>query len=627
MNLFIYIVEIVVGIGFIIFIHELGHFITSKMIGVRVRRFYLGFAPKIPIGRRKIPLRLFAFKYGETEYGVGLLPLGGFVDIEGQDPTRKLKGTPDEFLSKSAGQRALVFVAGSAMNAISAFLLFLIAFAIGVSFIRPVVGTLKEGSPAWRAGIRTGDLITAVNGKPIEEFQEFWTEVALLAEGEKAYIEVERNGERLKFEMVPERDPLGRGMSVGISQITNRIEDIMEGSPASRAGIQPNWRLMEVEFFDRMMELRSAKGITSPIDFQEILLNRCRGGEEVTLHFLIDEETGERRSITIVTERHPGYKKIFRLGITPAESMRVKTVRATEKETSPLREGDLIVRANGIKVYSALQLEKISYGAEEVELLVAQADGTETKISIGGKRLRELLEDALLFERASAEREPVCGFVMPDMPAARIGLKPGDRVLSFNDIEVKTFAELAQLVSRTQGAEAKIVWLTPEGVRKEALVAPIPANVAMVGLIFGPLRFIKQCSIFSAVSLGLKRTCLWAKRVFLVLRSLFYEKTVSPKHLAGPVGIISTSFMVARLGLGTFIYFLALISINLAIVNLLPIPILDGGHLLFLGIEKLKGSPLAPKTQVTAQLIALMFLFALIIFVTYNDIARLVTMP
>lgn len=632
MSVFIYIIQIVVGIGFIIFIHELGHFITSKMIGVHVRRFYLGFAPKIPLGKIKVPLRLFAFRHGGTEYGIGLLPLGGFVDIEGQDPTQKRRGTPDEFLSKSAGQRALVFVAGSLMNAISAFLLFVVAFAIGVSFVQPVVGTVRRGSPAWCAGIYPGDTIISVNGRPVEEFQEFWTEVALLPPGEEATVEVERDGKRMKFEVLPERDPLGRGMSIGITQITNRIENVMEGTPAESAGIKPGWRLVGIEYFDRMMGSRVKEEIESPDEFQRILLNRCRGGEEVTLFFLTDDGVSSVRSVKLVTERHPGYRKIFRLGITPAESMRIKSIRDAERTVPSvphLREGELIVKADGEEVYSTLQLEKMSYRTEEIELILISSEGeeaTERRVRLKGEILRSLLKEGLLFTEPM-EYEPICGFVMPNMPAERIGLRPGDRIVSFNGRKVKTFSGLAQLVIANGDKEAEIEWITPDGGRRKAKVRPMSANVARVGLVFGPMRFVKRCSIISAVSLGLRRTCLWAKRVFLVLRSLFYEKTVSPKHLAGPVGIISTSFMVARLGLGTLIYFLALISINLAIVNLFPIPILDGGHLLFLAIEKVKGSPLSPKTQAAAQFIALIFLFALIVFVTYNDVARLITMP
>ncbi|MCX7703706.1 MAG: RIP metalloprotease RseP [Planctomycetota bacterium] len=627
MDVLLYIVQIVVGVSFIIFVHELGHFVACKIIGVKVRRFYLGFAPVIRIGKKKIPLRFFAFTLNGTEYGVGMLPLGGFVDMEGQDPSQKRKGLPDEFLSKKASQRALVFVAGSAMNALSAFLLFALAFSIGVSFSSPLVGSVEPGSPAWQAGFKAGDMIVSVDGVAVDEFQEFWTNVALLPEGRRTKIELLREGKRLSFEVEPRKDPLGRGMSIGVSNITNIIEEVVKESPAAQASIEPGWYLVGVEFYDSALDAFVKREIKTPEEFQSLMQNRCRGGDPVSLH-LLKKETNETKTVNLVAATHPASKSVYRLGIVAASNMRVAAVvKPQGTEEIILRENDRLLEANGISLYSLLQLESLCHQSKNMERrieLFIERQGERLTVKTEGETLWKQVSEWVMFE--AARDEPVCGYVMPNSPASRAGLEVGDRIVMFGGKKVERFSQLAQLVTENGAREAEVVWQKPWGEEKRAKITPTQANVAMVGIVFGPQRFIQRTGIVPAISLGLKRTYLWGKRVFLVLRSLF-EKTVSPKHLSGPVGIFSVSFIVARYGIGTLIYFLALISINLAIVNLFPIPILDGGHLLFLGIEKIKGSPLSAKVQTAAQLAALVFLFALIIFVTYHDVARLWTMP
>jgi regulator of sigma E protease len=625
MDVLLYIVEIVIGVGFIIFVHELGHFIACKIIGAKVRKFYLGFAPSITLGKKKFPLRLFKFTHNDTEYGIGLIPLGGFVDIEGSDPTQKLKGNPDEFLSKPPGKRALVFAAGSIMNAISAFVLFAIAFSIGVSMTSPIAGSVEPGSPAWRAGMKAGDLILSVDGTPVEEFQEFWTNVAFLPEGVPTKIEVLRDGERLSFEIVPRKDPLGRGMSIGISNITNIIEDVIKDSPAAKESIGAGWRLVKVEYNDALLGIRSEREIRAPDEFQVLLRDRCRGGDELVLH-LKKEENGETRVVKLTAATNPASKSIYRLGIIAPEAMLVSAVSCTAGDEFPLKEKDRLLSANGVELYSTAQLEKLCIENTEIELLIKR-DDAQANIRVDAKKFWRWVYESVIFETPTDNPrldQPICGYVLPNSPAQRAGLEIGDRIVSFGGIEVKRFSQLAQLVTENGAKETEIVFEKPTGEKRRAKITPIPANVAFVGLAFGPIRFTQRTDIFSAISLGLKRTYLWGMRVFLVVRSLF-AKTVSPKHLSGPVGIFSVSYIVARYGIGTLLYFLALISINLAIVNLFPIPILDGGHLLFLGIEKIKGSPLSVKAQMAAQLASLVFLIALVIFVTYHDVARLWT--
>ncbi len=625
-----YIVEIVLGIGFIIFIHEMGHFFAAKWIGARVRRFYLGFAPRIKIAGRSIPLRLFAFKRGGTEYGVGLVPLGGFVDIEGQDPSKPLKGTKDEFLSKKPWQRAVVFVAGSFMNAASAFVLFVIAFAVGVSFVKPVIGGLEPGGAAWRAGLAPGEHVVAIDGEPVEDFQELWTRIALGAEGVPVVLTVEGDGGRRDVTLKPEPDRQGRGLSIGVTSVTTRVEAVMDGSAAERAGIEPHWRLRAVTLDDRLFGVRRAVRIRQPGDFRALLALHVNAGDSLLLEF--DTESGPR-TVTVTTDAHPGTEKTARIGVLVAENMTIRAIRLGSPLSEWLKSGDRVRAVAGREVYCpagllAAALEAASGAAPSPVPVEVVRAGAPVTMKIDAELLARRLESDLAFESwpAGMRPPPVIGFVRKGSAAEAAGLTPGSRIVELGGRPVAEFADLVDAVRATGGRPAPISWVTPDGGKRNGSISPKPSGLARVGLAFGPERFVYRASLFSAVALGVKRTLLWAKRVFLVIEGLF-TRTVEPKHLSGPVGIISVSYIVARFGVGTLIYFLALISINLAIVNMLPIPILDGGHLLFLGIEKLRRRPLSLKTQTIAQLAGLAFFIFLILFVTYHDIARLIRMP
>ncbi|MCB2229261.1 RIP metalloprotease RseP [bacterium] len=158
------ILAFVFTLGVLIFIHELGHFAVAKWVGIGVERFSVGFPPYI-----------FNWRRGGTAYSIGLIPLGGFVKMKGENPDEESTGAKDEFMSKSVGQRAAVIFAGPFMNYVLA--VFLI---IGVFYLsgRPVyddsvsiVGEVAENGPAMEAGMVTGDHIIAVDGQPVTSFE------------------------------------------------------------------------------------------------------------------------------------------------------------------------------------------------------------------------------------------------------------------------------------------------------------------------------------------------------------------------------------------------------------------------------------------------------------------------
>lgn len=195
------------GLTFVIFVHELGHFLVAKACGVKCEKFYIGFdffEIPIPFTPWKIPRALVKFQWGETEYGIGSLPLGGYVKMLGQDddPTKaeaeaertrivhEVPGQPPQvtldprsYPAKSVPQRMAIISAGVIMNLIFAVLLAAAAYHLGVKEIPAVVGYVAPGSPAWQVGLVPGSKILQVGegGRPYEHlrFEDITTALAL----------------------------------------------------------------------------------------------------------------------------------------------------------------------------------------------------------------------------------------------------------------------------------------------------------------------------------------------------------------------------------------------------------------------------------------------------------------
>src|SRR5438552_4903749 len=154
-------------LGVLVFVHELGHFLAAKRVGIRVLKFQLGFNPTI-----------ISFRRGETEYGIGALPLGGYVKMAGENPDDPRTGNSDEFLSKSKWERFQVLIMGPVMNIVLAFVLTAIVLYQGVEKGAyedqpPVVGVVATGSPAARSDIQPSDRIISVAGHDVNTWEQF----------------------------------------------------------------------------------------------------------------------------------------------------------------------------------------------------------------------------------------------------------------------------------------------------------------------------------------------------------------------------------------------------------------------------------------------------------------------
>lgn len=177
----------IVEVGILISIHEFGHFIMAKRMGVRVDQFSLGFGPKI-----------FGWKKANTEYSICIIPLGGYVKLSGDNP-EEFKGQPDEYLAKSVRQRAGIVICGPLLNYLFAFICFWLVFFLGFPNLSCRVGDLVENFGAQEAGIQVGDKIIAVDGQEVRLWQELQGIINKKKEGQVVTILILRNNEQLKI--------------------------------------------------------------------------------------------------------------------------------------------------------------------------------------------------------------------------------------------------------------------------------------------------------------------------------------------------------------------------------------------------------------------------------------------
>jgi len=212
-----------VVLGILVLVHEFGHFIAAKKVGVRVEKFSIGFGPKI-----------FSVKKGDTEYLVSWIPLGGYVKLAGDEPGEKIKGERWEYLSRSVFDRFKIIFAGPALNYALAFIIFSVIFMFGSPTMTTEVGSLLKDYPAETQGIRVGDKVLAVNGKKIKYWEDM-TELIHKHSSGPLVLTVERSGNIRDMKISPRmrviKDIFGKETTVSLVGIgpSQRIENVKYG--------------------------------------------------------------------------------------------------------------------------------------------------------------------------------------------------------------------------------------------------------------------------------------------------------------------------------------------------------------------------------------------------------------
>ncbi len=227
--------------------------------------------------------------------------------------------------------------------------------------------------------------------------------------------------------------------------------------------------------------------------------------------------------------------------------------------------------------------------------------------------------------------EPVVGKVQQDAPAGKAGIMEGDRVIEINGAQIKTWEDMADHIMGSNGKPLEIVVLRGQ----EKIKFNITPHVTVLKNLFGEdtkryvigitsagKYFTKSMGPIEAFSQSIARTYDITKLTVLSIVKLI-QGTVSTKTLGGPIMIAQMAGEQAKEGAANLVFFIALLSINLAILNFLPIPVLDGGHLLFFFIELIIRKPVNTRVREIAQQAGIFVLLLLMIFVFYNDITRI----
>ena len=578
-------------LGGLIFFHELGHFLAGKAMGVRVLKFAIGFGPSIP-GLR--------FKRGETEYSINLLPIGGYVKFFGDDPTEEL--SPEErkgsFNHAPLARRFLIVLAGPLFNMILPLLLFFPMFLLEGETESPVLGHVVAGGPADIGGLLSGDVVVQIDGQDITTWWEMERKVANGA-GQTLQFSVRRDGAVDGPYAVRPEDVVVRSIKEldweerkGRIQVTHQaIAPVIAAETASvafDAGLRTGDRVVAVatepvgdgswEFVER--RLRAHAGETIPVIVHRPELPSLRAMATV----------GAAALWNPVTVQLP--------------------VRAADEGVDGLRSAELVVA----------RVEPATPAQGQIHLLPG-----DQLLAVDGKPLRswttlasELLVRPDAVHTLRFERGGVFTFVAN--AAAGVGdAAPLGRTLESlvgsaawawvsavatpgRHVEERSF----RIAERGKGADRSLVFGAYNDVD---LIAPAPVSPG-----FGER--------LSYAAIRSWEDTLHAYKITLMTVAGLFAGRVPMKDLGGPILIADLAAKTQERGWGYFLVLMVWLSINLGVLNLLPVPILDGGHLMFFTIEAIKRKPVSLRTRQFASYVGLAIIVLLMGLALKNDLER-----
>ncbi len=254
----------------------MGHYLMARRIGIRVLTFSLGFGPKLLTVRR-----------GDTDYCISAIPLGGYVKMAGENPDDVRSGADDEFLSKTKWERFQVLIMGPTMNIILAFVVMAVVLYQGADVPAyeeqpPIVGHVMEASPAEQSGIRVGDLILRIGGRPVQTWEELFVTVMPRAERELEVV-LRRGLQEVTIQVTPEAQTQFQVGDLGVVPIMQpQILNVLTGDPADLAGIRPRDVITAVNAEPITRDNPFVETINANADVA-LMLTVVRGGETLEI--------------------------------------------------------------------------------------------------------------------------------------------------------------------------------------------------------------------------------------------------------------------------------------------------------------------------------------------------------
>lgn len=683
---------VVLGFSLIIVIHELGHFIAAKWAGIRVLVFAVGFGPALFSYRKGLGFRrgsseaefLRLADKGEpgqrgispSEYRLNALPFGGYVKMLGQDDANPAARSdePDSYQNCKVWKRMVVISAGVIANIITAGILFVAVFMLGLRTEPPRIGIVSPGSPAAttmptnavelgisRPGLRPGDEIVSLDGEAPLSFNDVTLASVMARRGQPITMDIRRQGVNgiLHFAIKPEVDAATKMQFIGAGPAASTLLRPANGEH-DRAEYARLLAQRGVTGLDPGMTLISIDGreATTAFDLNEAA--ERSGGSPIKAVFRSD--AGKELTVEIPTRPWLAQDRFMIGENTPVEArhvlglLPVLSVAAVSDDSAGaaagLKPGDVFVQlgeAEWPSVPTGIATIRGNAGSKiRVVVSRAAANGHREEVDLGMVPVSG--RGQIGFNLGdSADIGPWVGTSLPiagDRAPAHPDLSPGSRIVAVDGKPTATLSEVRHRLSDAMSGSSEattsltvelpvvsreadsarptesVSWTLTED-HKTRLTAGSWAPALEPEIFFEPEQFeLKATTPLGALTMGVRETRRVMITTYITIARLF-EGTVKVEHLRGPVGIADAGTQLAKRGYVWLLFFMAIISINLAVVNFLPIPIADGGHFLFLLYEQITGKPVSVAVQNIAAIAGLVLLVTMFVIVTFHDIARL----
>ena len=510
-------------------------------------------------------------KIGDTEYCISWIPFGGYVKVAGMSDVGKadVKGEPWEFGSKPILVRMAVIVAGSFMNLLCAFaIIFGLLYLLGEPVYPARVGSIAPDAPIAETGIEVGDRIVMVADRPVKNWSEVQAALTEIGPGPLTLETVRGDVTRfvsLHREKSAEEDDLGM-----LPFVSARIGSVQKGRPAEKAGLRKGDLIVAVD----------GEPVAQWSEFREKI--RSRPDRTVRLEGLREDRP-------------------FTADVT-VEAMSLLDLGAQDIDLTDLVE-DVLAGVQKDTVGSRIAVTR-AYGPD-VPNAVGDRNRLKQALSTFVRKVRERLPEGAQLTLRTYGVPLDSANVLPQIA---LMWRPSGEVHLPEDADVRSARRIVEEHNGT---------IVEEG---ESLTIGLSRTYGQIGITVALDRV--PLGLLGAMGRGLQYTAWTTISLARIIKGLISGE-ISRRTIGGPILMVQLAGESVRSGWEEFFGFMAALSINLGFLNLLPIPALDGGHLLLLAVEAIRRRPLSVRQKEIVQRIGMAFLLVMMTYVMFNDLVRL----